>query len=129
MKPQTCMLISGIVNIIHALLFLLSILALLGIGSLGLIASVDGIHGLVGLTMLVVAVPLLLGLPVTVAAIVLAFKSRGEGRQNLMVACTICSAVGIFLGNWLIGLVATGFAGVGVYLAMRGPKNYSSGPI
>lgn len=30
MKPQTCMLISGIVNIIHALLFLLSILALLG---------------------------------------------------------------------------------------------------
>lgn len=87
MKPQTCMLISGIVNIIHALLFLLSILALLGIGSLGLIASVDGIHGLVGLTMLVVAVPLLLG------------------------------------------LAATGFAGVGVYLAMRGPKNYSSGPI
>ena len=89
----------------------------------------DGIHGLVGLTMLVVAVPLLLGLAVTVAAIVLAFKSRGEGRQNLMVACTICSAVGIFLGNWLIGLVATGFAGVGVYLTMRGPKNYSSGPI
>ena len=99
MKPQTCMLISGIVNIIHALLFLLSILALLGIGSLGLIASVDGIHGLVGLTMLVVAVPLLLGLAVTVAAIVLAFKSRGEVRQNLMVACTICSAVGIFLGD------------------------------
>ena len=62
-------------------------------------------------------------------SIVLAFKSRGEGRQNLMVACAICSAVGIFLGNWLIGLVATGFAGVGVYLAMRGPKNYSSGPI
>ena len=81
MKPQTCMLISGIVNIIHAPALLLSILALLGIGSLGLIASVDGIHGLVGLTMLVVAVPLLLGLAVTIAAIVLAFKSRERGGR------------------------------------------------
>lgn len=123
MKLQTCMLISGIANIVHALLFLASSLALFGIGSLGLIVSVDGFHGVVGLALLIALIPLLFGLVITIVAAVLAFKSRVGERQHLIVACTICSAISMVLGNWLIGLVATGFAGAGIYFFVRGPKD------
>lgn len=134
MKAKTCMLGSGIANVVHALLLLAVIPVLLGYGqsldmiidqSLGQISSVDGLHGFVGATLLIGFIRLLFGLATTIVAAVLAFMSRGKGKSHI-VACTVCCSVSIFFGNFWIGLIATVFAAAGMYLVMREPKDCGS---